>query len=48
MTTDTGQQNWYITGVSSGFGSALADAALGQGHRVVGTVREAGQTAAFA
>lgn len=28
-----------ITGVSSGFGQALADAALAAGHRVIGTVR---------
>lgn len=30
-----------ITGVSSGFGRALAEAALAAGHRVVGTVRKA-------
>jgi NAD(P)-dependent dehydrogenase (short-subunit alcohol dehydrogenase family) len=30
---------FFITGVSSGFGRALAEAALADGHRVVGTVR---------
>ena len=29
----------FITGVSSGFGRALAKRALSEGHRVVGTVR---------
>jgi NAD(P)-dependent dehydrogenase (short-subunit alcohol dehydrogenase family) len=29
----------FITGVSSGFGQALAKEALAQGHRVIGTVR---------
>uniref|UniRef100_UPI003BA06BD7 SDR family NAD(P)-dependent oxidoreductase n=1 Tax=Agrobacterium tumefaciens TaxID=358 RepID=UPI003BA06BD7 len=29
----------FITGVSSGFGRALAQEALSAGHRVVGTVR---------
>jgi len=36
-----------ITGVSSGFGRALAVAALAAGHRVAGTVRSAEQGAAF-
>lgn len=36
-----------ITGVSSGFGRALAQQALAQGHRVVGTVRNAPAAAAF-
>jgi NAD(P)-dependent dehydrogenase (short-subunit alcohol dehydrogenase family) len=36
-----------ITGVSSGFGRALAREALDAGHRVVGTVREAEAVAAF-
>ncbi|MCW1987095.1 UNVERIFIED_ORG: NAD(P)-dependent dehydrogenase (short-subunit alcohol dehydrogenase family) [Sphingomonas sp. R1F5B] len=31
--------NWFITGVSSGLGLALARAALGRGDAVVGTVR---------
>ncbi|MCD2517071.1 oxidoreductase [Massilia sp. G4R7] len=37
-----------ITGVSSGFGCALASAALEAGHRVVGTVRAPEQAQAFA
>lgn len=32
-------KNILITGVSSGFGRALAQAALSDGHRVIGTVR---------
>jgi NAD(P)-dependent dehydrogenase (short-subunit alcohol dehydrogenase family) len=36
-----------ITGVSSGFGRALAREALDAGHRVVGTVRKAEAVAAF-
>jgi NAD(P)-dependent dehydrogenase (short-subunit alcohol dehydrogenase family) len=32
-------KTFLITGVSSGFGRALAEAALSDGHRVVGTVR---------
>jgi len=35
------QQNWLITGVSSGLGRAFAQAALAAGHTVVGTVRSA-------
>ncbi|UYC13591.1 oxidoreductase [Xanthomonas sp. CFBP 8445] len=37
----TPQKTLLITGVSSGFGRALAQAALAAGHRVVGTVRSA-------
>ena len=36
-----------ITGVSTGFGRALAEAALDQGHRVVGTVRSAAAKTEF-
>jgi NAD(P)-dependent dehydrogenase (short-subunit alcohol dehydrogenase family) len=36
-----------ITGVSSGFGRALAEAALAAGHRVAGTVRDAQAQTAF-
>ncbi|HEY0661662.1 MAG TPA: oxidoreductase [Lysobacter sp.] len=36
-----------ITGVSSGFGRALAGEALAAGHRVVGTVRDADAATAF-
>ncbi|WP_267551456.1 oxidoreductase [Rhizobium rhizogenes] len=38
---------FLITGVSSGFGRAFAEAALGAGHRVVGTVRNAEGKAQF-
>jgi NAD(P)-dependent dehydrogenase (short-subunit alcohol dehydrogenase family) len=37
----------FITGVSSGFGRALAEAALAAGHRVVGTVRSVEARAGF-
>ena len=47
MTTAASSRVWFITGVSSGFGSALADAALRRGDRVVGTLRQESQTAAF-
>jgi NAD(P)-dependent dehydrogenase (short-subunit alcohol dehydrogenase family) len=40
-------KTFLITGVSSGLGRAFAAAALDAGHRVVGTVRDAGQVAAF-
>lgn len=36
-----------ITGVSTGFGRALSERALGDGHRVVGTVRTAQAAEAF-
>lgn len=39
--------NWFITGVSTGLGKALAKAALDEGHTVVGTVRDAGAVPAF-
>ncbi|ARP82698.1 short-chain dehydrogenase/reductase [Bordetella genomosp. 8] len=44
MSTNT---TLLITGVSSGFGRALASAALQAGHRVVGTVRSADAARAF-
>ncbi|TPE58565.1 oxidoreductase [Sandaracinobacter neustonicus] len=40
-------KTWFITGVSSGFGRAIADAALAAGDRVVGTLRGEEQQAAF-
>ena len=40
-------QIFLITGVSSGFGRAFAQAALGAGHTVVGTVRAAETKSAF-
>jgi NAD(P)-dependent dehydrogenase (short-subunit alcohol dehydrogenase family) len=36
------EQTFFITGVSSGFGRALAAEAIAAGHRVVGTVRSEG------
>jgi NAD(P)-dependent dehydrogenase (short-subunit alcohol dehydrogenase family) len=39
--------NWFITGVSSGLGRALAQTVLGRGDIVVGTVRSASSEAAF-
>ncbi|MGV6875532.1 oxidoreductase [Pseudochelatococcus sp. B33] len=41
-------KTWFITGVSSGFGRAIADAALAAGDRVVGTLRNEEQRQAFA
>lgn len=38
---------WFITGVSSGFGRAIAAAALGAGDTVVGSLRRAEDCAAF-
>jgi len=39
---------FFITGVSSGFGQALAQAAIEAGYQVAGTVRSTEQAAAFA
>ncbi|MDX6356679.1 MAG: hypothetical protein QOF98_3582 [Streptomyces sp.] len=41
------KQQWLITGVSTGLGRALAQAALAAGHTVVGTVRSAADLRAF-
>ena len=38
---------WFITGISSGIGAALAQAALAAGHRVAGTTRSAATAAHF-
>jgi NAD(P)-dependent dehydrogenase (short-subunit alcohol dehydrogenase family) len=43
----TTSKTFLITGVSSGFGRALAQAALQDGHVVVGTVRQEGDKADF-
>ncbi|KJV29269.1 oxidoreductase [Luteibacter yeojuensis] len=43
----TDKKTLFITGVSSGFGKALAQEALAQGHAVVGTVRNAEAKRAF-
>lgn len=40
-------KTWFITGVSSGFGRAIANAALASGDTVVGTLRNEEQRAAF-
>lgn len=40
-------RTFFITGVSSGFGRAIANAALHAGHRVVGTVRSVQAAAEF-
>ena len=40
-------KTFLITGVSSGFGRALAEAALRDGHAVVGTVRNSGDKEKF-
>jgi NAD(P)-dependent dehydrogenase (short-subunit alcohol dehydrogenase family) len=39
---------WLITGTSSGFGRALAEAALDRGDRVVATARDPGQLSSLA
>jgi NAD(P)-dependent dehydrogenase (short-subunit alcohol dehydrogenase family) len=41
-------KTFLITGVSSGLGRAFAEGALHAGHRVIGTVRRAGDAEAFA
>jgi NAD(P)-dependent dehydrogenase (short-subunit alcohol dehydrogenase family) len=38
-------RNWFITGVSSGFGRELATHLLGRGDTVLGTVRRPGSAA---
>ena len=40
-------RHWLITGVSSGFGRELAEAALARGETVVGTLRQEAQAEAF-
>ena len=40
-------KRWFITGVSSGFGRLLAEAALERGDSVVGTLRNVEQAATF-
>src|SRR6266700_2952027 len=43
----TQQKTFLITGVSSGFGRALAIKALQEGHRVIGTVRRSEDATAY-
>lgn len=45
--SNTPVKTFFITGVSSGFGRALSQAALEAGHRVIGTVRSAEDASAF-
>ncbi len=40
-------KTFFVTGVSSGFGRALSEAALADGHRVVGTLRDEAARDAF-
>src|SRR5882757_346648 len=40
-------RTWFITGVGSGLGKALAVAALGQGDKVAGTLRDESARVAF-
>ena len=47
MTVPSSQRAWFITGVSSGLGLALAKAALAAGDTVAGTVRREADRAAF-
>lgn len=47
MKVSASPRTWFITGCSSGFGRAVAEAALARGDRVVGTLRRADQCAAF-
>ena len=42
-----GQKHWFITGISSGIGAALAKAVLERGDRVTGTARSAEARAQF-
>ncbi|WP_059413759.1 oxidoreductase [Cupriavidus basilensis] len=41
-------KTWFITGVSTGFGRALAQAVIAQGDKVAGTLRNEAQRAEFA
>jgi NAD(P)-dependent dehydrogenase (short-subunit alcohol dehydrogenase family) len=43
IATMNGNRVWLITGTSSGFGQAVAEAALDRGDRVVATARDPGQ-----
>ncbi|GGC02904.1 short-chain dehydrogenase/reductase [Novosphingobium endophyticum] len=43
----TGERRWFITGISSGIGQALAHAALAAGDSVIGTARDDNTIARF-
>ena len=45
--SETKPKVWWITGVSTGFGKSIAEAALARGDIVVGTVRKAADRIAF-
>ncbi len=45
--SDTTTKTFFITGVSTGFGRALAEAAVAEGHKVVGTLRNEQARAEF-
>ncbi|GAA5040603.1 NAD(P)-dependent dehydrogenase (short-subunit alcohol dehydrogenase family) [Thermocatellispora tengchongensis] len=45
---DDAQKTWFVTGCSSGFGRAIAEAALAAGDRVVATARKAESLAEWA
>src|ERR1700730_9645390 len=47
MSETISRKNWLITGISSGIGRSLAEAALAEGHVVVGTVRRPEQIGEF-
>jgi len=47
VSTSEPSRLFFVTGVSSGFGRAIAEAALAAGHRVVGTLRKEDERAAF-
>ena len=47
MSQTISRKNWLITSVSSGIGRSLAEAAVAEGHVVVGTVRKPEQIGEF-
>ena len=47
MINEIQAKSFLITGVSSGFGRAIAEAALNEGHTVIGTVRSEAARGAF-
>ena len=47
MTQDDNRKIWFITGISSGLGKALAEAVMQHGDMVIGTFRQPQQVADF-